>query len=79
VGGANVTAIPVGAPVLVRVTSPVKLVRTSVRVAVPDALCATLTVAGLTDTAIAAAAVTVTVSVVVAFVTPVPEPVIVIG
>jgi hypothetical protein len=77
VAGVNATVGPAGATLLVRATSAVKFVRTSVTVEVPDALCATVTVAGLADSAIAAAAVTVTVSVVVAFVTPVPAPVMV--
>jgi hypothetical protein len=70
------TVIPVGAPVLVRATSPVKLVRVSVTVLVPCWPCWILTVAGFSANAIVGVtgAVTVTVSVVVWFVTPAATP-----
>ena len=80
VAGLNATVIPAGAPVLVRATSAVKLVRVSVTVEVPLAPAWIDTVAGATASEmLPAAAVTVTVSVVVAFDTPVPAPVNVIG
>ena len=80
VAGLAVTVTPVGSPLLVRVTSPVKLVRTSVAVVVPDAPAATERVVGATLSAMLddGGAVTVTVRVAVAFATPVPVPVIVI-
>jgi hypothetical protein len=79
VAGLNVTVTPVGAPLLVRATSPVKFVRVNVTVDVPDAPACTESVAGFVEIEIAAAgAVTVSVSVAVAFEMPVPLPVIVI-
>jgi hypothetical protein len=79
VAGLNVTVIPAAA-VLVRATSAVKFVRTSVSVAVPDAPAARESVVGATASAMLddGGAVTVNASVVVAFVMPVPAPVIVI-
>jgi hypothetical protein len=79
VAGLNVTVTPVGAPVLVRVTSPVKFVRVNVSVDVPDAPAWTERLAGFAEIEIAAAgAVTVRARDAVASEMPVPVPVIVI-
>lgn len=79
--GLNVTVIPAGAPVLVSATAPVKFVRASVRVLLPDCPCAILRFPGAAESATlgVGGAVTVTVRTAVWLVTPVLAPCTVIG